>query len=271
MIKFIFEDSDNTPSSKLLKSCYNGDNISFSNGGKASKIFRLIKRYKELDASCTIIVYFDLPPNNKFVYTNYELLIDFIDDENFDKVYVVPIICIEYYIIKFLVINNYVKLKETDIGLINNLINNFDYSDVIVKDFIESSSYNSKSLEHVYKSLLSRLASRQRCLRNSFNYLESGIIDDSSLLGKFYIMDCCCERKYCKPNCTGYLSDKAERLYIELPIFDVIDNNHAVILHNLGIVFKSKDLESLFNDVILFFNSISESMGIEVPYIYDLT
>lgn len=41
MVKFLFEDKYDTPSSVLLKSSYNGDNILFAGGGNSSNMLRL--------------------------------------------------------------------------------------------------------------------------------------------------------------------------------------------------------------------------------------
>jgi hypothetical protein len=270
MIKFIFEDSDNTPSSLLLKSCYNGDNIHFSNGGSAISLFRSIKKCKESDLSCTVIVFFDFPPNNIHAYNNYEYLIDYIDNSGYTNVYVVPILCIEYYIIKLLVEYNYIDIRNNSISLVNNLIKDFNYNSSFVQKYI-SSKYNSESIEHVYKSLLSDLASYNKCCKNSFRYNKDNSINTSAVDGKFYINDCNCERKFCKKNCTDNLVCKAERLYTELPIFDIIDDSHIKLLSELGISTKLKDLGELYDDLIIFFDNISKRLGVETPYIYDLT
>lgn len=71
MIKLIFEDNEQTPSSKLLKSSYNGSNIDFSNGSHISRMISCINKYKDDE----LIIFFDLSPNNRFTYTNYERLI----------------------------------------------------------------------------------------------------------------------------------------------------------------------------------------------------
>lgn len=59
--KFIFEDGEGTPSSLLLKSSFNGENIFFSNGSG-----RLLTKIKELyNKEDTFYIFYDVSPNNK--------------------------------------------------------------------------------------------------------------------------------------------------------------------------------------------------------------
>lgn len=262
MIKIIFEDNINSPSSCLLKSSYNGSNIDFTCGNNINKMIKTLNKYKGYKS----IIFFDFPPNNERVYKNYEKLVDYIVSNNISDVHIVPIICIEYYIIKFLVDNNYLKVEDKDKDLISNLIYDFDYSNKSVNKFISHFDYRLNSLEHVYKDLLRLLVNKYRCMLNSNKYNSDGTLSDS-YYGSFYTKDCACDRKFCRSNCSSSLSEKAERFYCTLPIFDVIDDNHKLVLESLNINFKDKDLSSLYDEIILFFSAICDSMNINIPLI----
>ena len=74
MTKIIFEDNLESPISQLLKSSYNGENISFSGGGDCSKMMLLVDKFKLEDIKCRIFIFYDLPPNNKNACENYDKL-----------------------------------------------------------------------------------------------------------------------------------------------------------------------------------------------------
>lgn len=65
--KFVFEDNDATPSSKLLKDCVNGANIYFS-GGSGSVLKKAISIQSPGD---TIYIFYDVSPNNKHKVNKY--------------------------------------------------------------------------------------------------------------------------------------------------------------------------------------------------------
>lgn len=165
MIKFLFEDNLNTPSSILLKSSYNGKNIHFTSGNLESNILNKIESLIDENDNCTLVVFYDLPPNNKVIYNNYERPVDRVIENNYDDVHIVPIICIEYYLIKFLVLYNYIPINNKNIELINNLVISFDYTNSSVINFVNKDTYRKNSLEHVYKQLLSYLI-KSKCMLN---------------------------------------------------------------------------------------------------------
>ena len=174
MIKFLFEDRCDTPSSILLKSSYNGKNILFAGGDNASNMFKHIKEYKDSNKDDLLIVFFDLPPNSEDTYKNYEKLLEALLDNNYTNVYVVPIICIEYYILKFIVENKYLIVDDKNIELVNNLVLSFDYNNKEVIDFVEKSNYRKESLEHVYKELLTFLVAKSKCMLNHTPHDKDG-------------------------------------------------------------------------------------------------
>lgn len=262
MRKFIFEDNDSTPSSLLLKASYNGDNIIFANGGCAANILKSIERYKD----CELIVFFDLPPNNEHAYRNYEKLVDIVIDREYN-VHIIPILCIEYFILRFLIQCHYLPVGEKYVELVTDLVFDFNYSSNYVQDFVRVNSYRSASLEHVYKDLLITLTNKSKCMLNCIQHDKSGNIVYDSHYGIFYTADCKCEPKFCRINCSAKLQEKAEQFYTKLPIFCTVNNSHATYLNKLGIKTKEENFESLYDDVIMFFEKICSSMDIAGPLI----
>ena len=94
MKKILFEDASNTPSSVLLNSSVYGENIYFSEG--CSKI--LDKCISIMNPDDTIYILYDVSPNNTNTITGYNKLKEAIRENGLKNVYVIPIICIEYYI-----------------------------------------------------------------------------------------------------------------------------------------------------------------------------
>lgn len=260
MIKYIFEDSEQSPSSKLLRSCYNGDNIYFSSGGKANKILQVVNNCRMKDEKCVIVIFFDLPPNNRYTYINYEVLLDKILTEGYVNVYVIPIICIEYYILKFLIGYNYLVPTDKQKELIKNLITGFDYKSEVVQKFVNKNSYRKNSLEHVYKELLKELAINSKCMLN-----KQSTENNNNFYGKFYKENCNCDRHFCRINCNDNLSLKAERLYSKLPGFVLIDETHRTLFSKMDIPVVHISLNELFDIIHRQITIICESMDVTVP------
>lgn len=267
MIKFLFEDNYDTPSSVLLRHSYNGDNILFAGGGGSSNMFKAIEECKNASKDITIIAFFDLPPNNEKAYRNYEALLERLLESDYTDVYIVPIVCIEYYILKFLIKNKYLMIDNKYVELVASLITSFDYNNKMVKEFVNINNYRKSSLEHVYKELLTFLALKSKCMLNYTPHDNKGHIIDDSFHGVFYKRDCTCDRKFCKSDCHVSLKEKAERLYAELPIFDVIDNEHRNFINSLDITVKGKSFKRLFDEIELFFDKICKSMSIQKPLV----
>ena len=65
----IFEDNENTPSSRLLSSCYYGSNIVFS-GGASQLSIKIFEKLQEDD----VMVFVDVVPNNEYTVSTYRKL-----------------------------------------------------------------------------------------------------------------------------------------------------------------------------------------------------
>lgn len=143
----------------------------------------------------------------------------------------------------------------------------FDYDNEEVARFVNYSDYRKNSLEHVYKELLTFLVFKSKCMLNYTQHDSSGCIVTNSYHGVFYKSDCICDRKFCRLNCNDSLKEKAERLYTELPIFDVLNDEHESFLSSLGIEVKGTDFKRLFDEVLSLFDEICKSMNIPKPLI----
>ena len=108
-IKFLFEDNEQTPSSILLKNSYKGADIYFSNGSSLilSKVKELRKIFND-----DIYIFYDLVPDNEVTVKGYTDLVRALK-LNYSNVYVLPIICIEYFICISLYKFNRLKLNCT--------------------------------------------------------------------------------------------------------------------------------------------------------------
>lgn len=102
----LFEDNVNTPSSRLLRSCHYGNNIHFANGNhnlakEAERLWDLghfVVIFVDLSVNCieTVIIYNSL--SKKF--------------KNSKSVLVLPIICIEFYLLKMLYNHGFLSTDE---------------------------------------------------------------------------------------------------------------------------------------------------------------
>lgn len=260
MVTFIFEDNVKTPSSSLLKSSYNGANIEFSSGGGSHRITPLIDKHKRFNKDSVVIIFLDLPPNNEKTYFSYEKITDHILNNNYSSVYIIPIICIEYYILRLIMHRAYTKHNIKLNCLMDNLVKDFNYSYSTVQDVISNNKYVQESLEHLYKWLLINLVNNTRCMINAKR--------KDSYYGKFYLSDCDCDTKFCKISSCMQLTDKAEMFYTELPVFTIKDEVHKSLLNQLNIRIQETAISDVYNDVIDFFYKICKSMNIEMIHIF---
>lgn len=263
-IKLLFEDKEDTPSSILLKKSMYGENIYFSGG--CHQIIRQIKILKS-DEKDIIYVFYDVSPNNEFTVKYYKNLVYEVKaDIGLRKsVHVVPIVCIEYYLCKFLYKYGYLYTKNNKVQiLIDKLVNEFKYEDV-AQDIIKGVGA-SDSLEKIYKYIIKNLG--LQCLHNSLEYESDGKNRKAnSLRGIFYIRDCICDRKYCRIDSTDSLQFKAERFYTSLPVFVVVSKEHEYKLSEYGISIDSIDNNELQKKIQDMYNMICASMNLNTIHI----
>lgn len=253
-VKFIFEDKETTPSSKLLLSSYNGNNIYFSGGCHSA----LDKALEIQESDDIIYIFYDMSPNNNFTVKGYRDINRLIKKSNLKNIYIIPIICIEYFICKLLDKLELLQTTKDIEDLIQNLIKVFDWNAITYKHKLDS--YIGSSLEHAYKYIVSHQP--MQCLHNSFKYnTASKDRNLNSISGVFYEKDCNCNRRYCKPNCIISLKDKAELLYTMLPLFTIVSEDHVNLMKNLNI--QTVYMENQKLEVILqkFYDNISTSIN----------
>ena len=257
-MRILFEDSDEAPSSLLLKSCSNGNNIYFSNG--AGKLAREMSKHLKFD---TLLVFMDVVPNNKSTINLYNSLnTDFEDDIDNNRLLIIPIICIEYIILTMLIKWNYIQEEEID-GL-HYLITDFNYSELSSLPDVRNNTTLQNSLEKICKYFLNNI--KHKCMKNGFEYKSKNNIkqgrDYSSIKGIFYETDCHCGKvrdDYC--SIESSLIEKADRLYITLPVFDVINDEHKSSLESLGVSIVKYDINDKLKDIQNFYNNICSQLG----------
>lgn len=237
MYVFVFEDNPNTPSSKLLKSSYNGSSIYFSDGNSLirSTIEDLLaKGFNQ------IIVFLDVNPNNRNTVDLYDSLSKVKSTkESWKNVIIVPIICIEYFIAEICKTFGYFDEKQLERPVVKYLVCNFDWDRM-------PEMVKGKSLEKIYKRLFDTKGNCQKCLDNRAGY------------GTFFTQACTCEG--CSLS-NASLSKKAEQLYTSLPVFDVIDSAHESLLRSHNIQCRAISLDILHTKQQSFYNDICLKMG----------
>lgn len=245
--KFIFEDEEETPSSQLLKSSFNGNNIYFSNGC-AKLLNKLNEIYNKED---TFIVFYDVSINNQKTVLGFEDLKQQLLSKGMRNVAVIPFICIEQIIANTLIKYNYLgKQKAITQNIIDNIITNFDWDKVSNSIKYYNNTYE-QSLEHIYKRFLQEQI--KRCLHNTIN-------SSNNLFEKFYTYDCNCNQIYCNVKSQSGLSVKAEQLYTMLPIFSIISDKHKEYISKININVISNNIAQAKMKQQSYYNKIYENM-----------
>lgn len=234
--------------SKLLLESSSGKSSIFSAG--CDKIAAtLLANYNKND---TFYIFYDLSPNNKETVDGYTNLVEFV--ECYDNVYVFPIICIEYIVLKILDRYNCLLPNKNTKDLVDGIIKDFDWDKVSTQHKMDT--YIGSSLEHACKHILN--SQRMRCMLN-VNTLES----NNTVNGKYYLSNCDCDRKFCKLNCCDSRTLKAERLTLTLPICHVNDVNQYALWYSLGIVVNNTSIVEVLENIQTFYNKICDSMKLE--------
>lgn len=234
---FIFEDNENMPVSKLL-SIRGSVYFSCGSRGLGRKLDSL---YNGQDA---IIIFFDFVPNNINTHNLYLQLLSHIYESGYVSVYIVPILCIEYYVLKMLIECYAFKVGKEYNDLLECLIKNFKWENVPEEKKLIS-------IEVLLKRVLNN--SIKRCMRN-----ESGVG------GQFYTTDSIncniLNSNYprCKDAC-GSLYKKFYNLYTSLPIFD--DELLCESVENDN--YNDAGIDVVLNKMDEFYYIIFQNMGLE--------
>lgn len=249
-----------TPSSTLLLNSCNGHTMRFLNG--STHTLDKLKRIMQRDGTETYyIVFYDVSPNNINTVNGYRDLV--IRCKSFKNVYILPIICIEYFLVHMLrdmkVLQCGVKLEP----FIHYLVDEFDWNKFL-------SEYREGEFLFTYKENLKnkKLPGAIRSLEKSYKYilekqlyvcLNNHNSESRNNCGWFYKNDCNCEgcsfsQKYTK-------AYKAERLVSSLPIFTIISREHKMLLKCYGIDTEPVSLDKAVHKQADFYKRLSENMG----------
>ena len=256
-MKIIFEDSNDAPSSVLLRNCFLGDSIIFSEG--CHNIPEYIERYIELD---DIVIFVDLVPDNMATINFYnDLVSEYQDFIASNRLMICPILCIEYIILKMLLTYGY--LRDT---IVRDAVA-LDFSSNSIKDLVARDKKASKTMEKLMKSILIDISSKsgKRCLRNSFKYSNiDGVMTrrTDSRFGVFYESDCLCDMYRCTLDVRNTLKIKAEELYVSLPVFITGGFEHDNLIKSIGINFEDSSIDEASNIFKDFYDSLCDKNGL---------
>lgn len=210
MKAMIYEDDSRMPVSRCL--ALNGGEyvrIIFSSGN-----WKLAKEINGLSKTDTAIVFLDMPPNNRSACEMFEVIMQETKECKCQFV-LVPVVCTEYYILKYMLSEECLK-SETYRSLYRLLVSEFNWYGavpyIIKAGIVEGNK--PKSMEKIYKAILNN--AKYVCLRN-----KSGIND-------FYEKECN-ECKYYNAekiwNVCNFdkkiwsLQEKAAYIYAHFPAF----------------------------------------------------
>jgi len=186
----MFEDAEKAPISQMLASAYKNqsDVMLYFTGGNSVLRDKLCEIY---NAENQYIIYIDLVPDNYTTIREYRMLRKIIRRRNFKNVYILPIICMEYYIMKTF----FLKMPA-----IETAINCEDYREYGTQSSLER--YCKFVLNTVYPV----------CMHTDSDY------SPDVKFGWFYVQDCLCVIPL--KECHRFsLLDKAGKLVKGLPAF----------------------------------------------------
>lgn len=267
---YVFEDKgssqdgvssgDITPSSELLLSSYNGKHFRFLCGSR--RVYpKLCNIMKHDEASAHYVVFYDVSPNNINTINGFRDLV--FRCKGLHNVTIIPIICIEYYIIKLLLGLEVFECKPEVWPFVAYLVYEFNWAKFLTsyadgkyaKDYWDRLSEGTlpkaiKSLEKSYKHVLE-------------NQLRSCLINSSragSNWGLFYTSDCNCDKCRFKGEYTQ--SYKAEYLVFLLPLASIVSKNQEEALRKWGITVKMTTIIEAWLKQVDFYNKLTENMGV---------
>lgn len=227
----IFEDNKEMPISKLISYVYeeSGIVVHFVGGNRNIKA-EVEKNYDKDDA---YIIFLDLVPDNHSAINEYRKLQLFIDESMYDNVTVIPIPCIEYYVLKLIEMPD---VKEIEVALEFGKYKNTDLCVKLLRGKCKNfEKYCKKVLEH--KTAI--------CYRN----------EQGERYGAWYHGDCLCGNS--KSGCIEEnRRSKGNRLVSALPVsyrkWDMLQTADSVNVDEKHIqkkcMEKYKEVESLFRE-----------------------
>lgn len=233
---YMFEDSDNDLLSRLFRASYSDETckkfIYTSGAGK------MLKEVPKLIQTDDIAVFIDMLPDNancKYTYNGLARL----QSGNTNRLLIFPIICSEYYMIKYLYdYTNYIDRNKD----VNICLDKGDYrkSSVYIYNGTEC-----KNFEHYCKVILRRYV--LDCIKHT--RFQDGIIN--SMYGTYYENDCKCKNSL--DICSNLsLFDKSLRLLSEYKCVpsDGTNNRRNRKCVDSSIVNIHRELVDDYNDML---------------------
>lgn len=239
----LFEDNVNTPSSRLLRSCHYGDSVHFANGN-----YNLAKEAERLsDLGHSVVVFIDLSVNRTETVMIYNSLSKKFKSSK--SILVLPIICIEFYLLKMLYNHGFLSTAEfkcKEVVDVQDLLHNF------VTDI---TGYSIEcSLEKQYKYILDEVGHLKHCYINK------------SKKGKFYVQGCQCDNTYCKSFKQASLMKKAECFYTTLPVFFMAPDYKKYIEElGININIEKASLVDIYNNLVSLHIKLCSLYGSDEP------
>ena len=248
MMKMIFEDSKESPISRLLLGSSAGKDMVFCGGyrGIPSAIKSAIEHGED------VIVYIDVSPNNGDASRILGRIRRINRGEH--KVIVVPIICAEYILLRMLVQYKYVDDLCIKDKALSDLVKGY------VVDLTNGVIGEGKSLEKVCKHII--MNHLPRCLQNKQNRP-----------GKFMCDDCNCETcDLLEKGCNDEFRVKAERLYASLPLFYMPGGmEYTKVLDGCGAKYSITSIEDALKKLDEFYEKLYAAMGIKKNFEIGMT
>lgn len=239
-MKILFEDNENTPSSKLLKESVVGEFFEFSKGNinLENKARKLLKSTDDV-----IVIMCDVVVDNIDTITKYNTLKHTFRGN--ERIAILPIVCIEYYILKMF--DRLDLLDGVKLYYSKSLIT-FNWHSIV-----DNVVPGKDSIEKFYKSMCDNL--KNMCLRNRFE-------EKKSYIGSFYIEECMCKTGHCRKNLSLTTDDKAFILISCLPLFPPL----AILINGIegiGVKCKSTTFEDVRKKQEKLYEKMHKDLGID--------
>lgn len=251
-MKIIFEDGETSTISQLLLASLLGTDMRFLNG--VGNIVEHLRKNADLYKDDFLLIFIDVVPDNPNTVKDYyrvctEMLT--IRGVDFKKsCYVVPIFCIEYYVLKYA--NWFLKLQEvTEFLTKYNTPFGLQPYDTVVSEsgVLQSRGNTMKSYENRCKAVLEYLSNIHLPFEGEHKGKYPCLTDISIKNKRFnggetaclYLEDCSSCDRPCKFALAGEQAYKANWLYVQLPVF----MNTAQLEQCLKSEFKTTTWEQL--------------------------
>lgn len=233
---FIFEDSPYSPGSMLLSENIEGIRFIFSGG--ADNMLDDIVRICNSDINDIVYAFADTVPDNRITMDKYSIMVQTVTLYEKRNVFVIPILCMEYFIIKMLSLYYDFKVSKDKESMYLSYIINEDFKYPVP---------GGKTLEKCYKDILN--SNIRNCMINNV----------SGGNGKFYRINCKdCNRVNCrlKVSENESLISKALCLYTRFPIFEITSKEQEIMIRHICSDLKETGIKDTLLEIRKYYSSI---------------